>query len=258
VSTLVATANIDYHLPLGTAHEALRTVLSHRPDLVTLQEWHLQRVPSLRRVGSLTVPPFGRWRIRGADSTYAWTGLLVGGCAVGARTDRFDQLEAHAVLLGPAGFADKPDRPLGLEPPRYAAVGVYRDRYVERTVAMISYHLVPGVQSAGAYRADRPRLVARHEREHARLQRVVDEQLDRGRVVIAAGDANFDGLVLDRVTSCWEGHGEVGGSHGRRRIDDVFGPGPATSVQLVTTASDHRAVLAERPDHDFGPTDPLR
>jgi hypothetical protein len=208
------------------------------------------------------VPPFGRWTIPGADPTYAWTGLLVGGCAVGARTDRFERLEAHAVLLGPPGFADKPDRPLGLEPPRYAAVGVYRDLYVDRTVAMISYHLVPGVQSAGLYRSDRPRLVARHEREHARLQRLVDDQLARGHVVIAAGDANFDGLALERLTSCWAGNAGGGGTHGRRRIDDVFGPGPATSVQLVTTGSDHRAVLAERPDHlpdhDFGPIDPLR
>jgi hypothetical protein len=236
----------------------LRTVLAHRPDLVGLQEWHLQRVPSLRRVGSLVVPPFARWRIPGAESTYSWTGLLVGGTAVGARTDRFEQLEAHAVLLNRPAFADQPDRPFGLEPPRFAAVGVYRDRYVERTVALVSYHLVPGVQSLGAYRNDRPRLVARHQHEHRRLQRLVDEQLARGHVVHAVGDANFDGLGLAGLTSCWDGHPDGGGTHHRRRIDDVFGPGPATSVQLLTTASDHRAVLAERPDHDFGPASPLR
>jgi hypothetical protein len=262
VTTLVATANIDFHLRAADAHAALHTVLEQQPDLVGLQEWHLQRVASLRRVGSLVVPPFSRWRFAGAASSYAWTGLLVGGTAVGARTDRFTQVEAHAVLLSPPGFADKPDRPLGLEPPRYAAVGLYRDRYVDRTVALVSYHLVPGVQAAGRYRADRPRLVARHRHEHARLERLVDRLHTRGHVVHAVGDANFDGFSLAGLTSCWEGHPEGGGTHHARRIDDVFGPVPATSVRLLTTASDHRAVLAERPDraedHDFGGTHPLR
>jgi hypothetical protein len=267
---LVATANVEHHLPQARAHEAVRLVLDHRPDLIGLQEWHLPRVPSLRRFGSLVVPPLGRLRLPGDDPTYAWTGLPVGGCAVGVRTDRFEQQEAHAVLLSPPGFADKPDRPLGLEPPRYAAVAVLRDRRTGRTVTMISYHLVPGVQSLGVYRADRPRLVARHRREQARLQRLLDGHRARGRDVYAVGDANFDGFTLDGLTSCWDGHPEGGGTLGRRRIDDVFGPGPASDVRLLTTPSDHRAVLAERPDpgaapgagpapdRDFGPTDPLR
>jgi hypothetical protein len=248
-TTLVATANLEYHLPAHEAQAALDVVLAREPDLVGLQEWHLPRLLSLRRTGSLVVPPLARLHIPSAGASYAWTATLVGGCAVGARTDRFEQLAAHAVLLDPPGFAEKPDRPLGLEPPRFAAVGVFRDRYVDRTVAMISYHLVPGVQSRGTYRNDRPRLVARHQHERRRLQRLVDHHLAGGRVVHAVGDANFDGMRLDGVTSCWEGRPDGEGTLGARRIDDVHGPGPATSVELVTTGSDHRAVLVVRRDH---------
>ena len=31
-----------------------------------------------------------------------------------------------------------------------------------------------------------------------------------------------------------------------RKLDDVFGPGPATRVTRVVTASDHEAVVVER------------
>jgi hypothetical protein len=256
--TLVATANVEYHLSLGRAHEALRTVLAGRPDLVGLQEWHLPRVPSLRRVGNLVVPPATGLRFGDSTSTYAWTGLLVGGCVVGARTDRYVQLGARAALLSRPGFADRPNRPLGLEPPRLAAVGLYRDRYVDRTVALVSYHLVPGVQRTGDYREDRPRLVARHQHERRRLQRLVDVLRAAGHVVHAVGDGNFDGLRIDGLTSCWEGRPGGPGTLGRRRVDDVHGPGPAASVELLSTLSDHRALVVARPDHDFGPARPLR
>jgi hypothetical protein len=256
--TVVATANIEYRLPLARAHEALQVVLAHEPDLVGLQEWHLPRVPSLRRVGSLVVPPAAGMRFGDAAAPYAWTGLLVGGCAVGARTDRYVQLGARAVRLSWPGFADRPDRPLGLEPPRLAAVGVYRDRYVDRSVALVSYHLVPGVQRAGAYRSDRPRLVARHRHEHRRLQDLVAALLAAGHVVHAVGDANVDGLRIDGLTSCWQGRPAGTGTLGRRRVDDVQGPGPAESVELLSTPSDHRALVVTRPDHDFGPADSLR
>ena len=82
------------------------------------------------------------------------------------------------------------------------------------------------------------------------MPRVVAAQLAAGRVVYAAGDSNFDGLHVDGLTSGWEGH--PGASFGSRRIDDVFGPGPAEAVQLVETASDHRAVLVRRADGSGG------
>jgi hypothetical protein len=134
-------------------------------------------------------------------------------------------------------------------PPRVATVALLRDRLLERTVCVVNYHLVPGVQSGGGYRTDRPLLVARHSAEVRRLQALVIEAQASGHVTFAVGDSNFDGLRLLHVTSAWEGREHGPGTFGpRRKIDDVFGPGPASAVTLVSTASDHRAVLARRPD----------
>ena len=68
-------------------------------------------------------------------------------------------------------------------------------------------------------------------------------------VTFALGDSNFHGLRLPPLTSAWHGRKDGPGTLGsQRKIDDVFGPGPATAVTLVSTASDHKAVLARRPD----------
>jgi hypothetical protein len=125
-----------------------------------------------------------------------------------------------------------------------------RDRLTGRTVSVVNYHLVPGVQARGEYRVDRPRLVARHRTEVRRLTRLVAEQLALGDVVHALGDSNFDGLRLSGLTSAWSGreHEPVGTLGPHRKIDDVFGPGRALSVVLVTTPSDHLGVVVRRRD----------
>jgi len=116
-------------------------------------------------------------------------------------------------------------------------------------VCLVNYHLVPSVQARGRYQSDRPRLVSRHQGEVSGLQRIVDEQLGLGRVVYAVGDSNFDGLRLRGLTSAWEGRETDPGTLGaKRKIDDVHGPGPASSVTLLTNASDHKAVIARRDD----------
>jgi hypothetical protein len=78
----------------------------------------------------------------------------------------------------------------------------------------------------------------------------VGEQLGLGRVVYAVGDSNFDGLRLAGLVSAWEGRDDETGTlvASRRKIDDVHGPGPATTVSLLTNESDHRAVVVRRPD----------
>ncbi len=65
---------------------------------------------------------------------------------VGARADRFEPVSARAPFLSGIGRSDRPDRFLGLEPPREVTIGVFRDREHDRTVAMMSYHLAPGVR----------------------------------------------------------------------------------------------------------------
>ncbi|MGN6250699.1 MAG: hypothetical protein ACTHNS_02665 [Marmoricola sp.] len=245
---LVASANVQQDLPIPVAREAVQAVLDEQPDLVGLQEWRPDRFLLLRTWGAVGLAP-GTPAVPGSGTSYDWVTTPFG-CVVGARADRFRLLSARWGLLNGVVAARSPYRPLGLEPPRMLAIGRYRDERTGRAVTMICYHLVPGVQAGKVYRTDQPRLVALHRAEHVRLQRAIDEAQECGDDVYAVGDANFDGFFLEGVTSCWVGHEDAPPTFGKRRrhIDDVFGPGPASSVRLLTTASDHKAVLADRPD----------
>lgn len=248
---VVATANVLYTLPAGSARRALAGVLEQQPDLVALQEWHLSRWRLLRESGDVgVVPQPGRRPRRGAHGPatgYLWNSPPVGGCAVGARADRYELVWCRSRMLSAPGRADHPDRWLGVEPPRVATVAVYRERATGRRVSLVDYHLAPGVQARGRYRVDRPRLVRRHRREVGALERLVGDRLAAGDVVFAAGDSNFDGLRIGGLTSAWEGREREPGTLGRRRkIDDVHGPGPAESVVLLDSDSDHKAVVVRR------------
>jgi hypothetical protein len=134
-------------------------------------------------------------------------------------------------------------------PARFAAVVTLRDRDADRTIGLVNYHLTPGVQTRGRYRDDRPLLVARHRAEVRRLGGLVAGLVAAGHAVYALGDSNFDGLRLPGLTSAWEGREDSPGTFGEhRKIDDVHGPGPALSVTLLSSPSDHRAVLVRRAD----------
>lgn len=243
---LVASANVQQDLPQPVAREAVDAVLDAGPDLVGLQEWRPDRFWLLRTWGDVRLAP-GLPAVPGRRRAYHWVTTPFG-CVVGARADRFTPISARWVLLNGVAPVASPYRPAGVEPPRMLALGTYRDRATSRAVTIGCYHLVPGVQAGRRYRRDQPRLVDLHRREHARLQRAIDDSQARGEVVYAVGDSNFDGFALRGMTSCWVGHEDAPGTFGpgRMRIDDVWGPGPATDVRLIETASDHRAVLAER------------
>jgi len=247
----VASANIQDALDPVQAQGALRSVLDLAPDLVGLQEWSPARFRILARTGHLgLVPDLGVRLPRSAAEatpTYLWNTPLVGGCAVGARTDRFELVRCRTRLLSRPGLADREPHRRTLEPGRAATVAVYRDLLIDRTVCLVNYHLVSGVQTGGRYRWDRPVLTARHRLEVQVLRALVREQLALGHVVHATGDSNFDGLRIPGLTSTWEGRELHAGTLGpRRKVDDVHGPGPAEAVTLVTTGSDHRAVVARR------------
>lgn len=247
--TTVVSANTLYTLPAREARTVLDLTLAEQPDLVGLQEWYLPRLPLLRRTGDVRLEP-GILRVPARAPRYHWVATLADGNVVGARADRFDLLEGRSVLLTGIGRSDRPDRFLHTEPPRLAALGIFRDRVVDRTVALISYHLVPGVEVDGSYRADRPLLVARHRREVRGLETLVASLSQAGHTVYAVGDSNFHLQRIAGLTSAWEGHDDAPGTFGRgsRTLDDVHGPGSATEVRLLPTPSDHRAVLAVRPD----------
>src|ERR1700712_2000622 len=91
--TTVATANVLYTLGPDEARTALADVLAVGPDLVGLQEWYPSRVGLLRETGRVGLVPsirvqFGR-RDGSRSDDYLWNLPLLGGCAVGARADRF-------------------------------------------------------------------------------------------------------------------------------------------------------------------------
>lgn len=247
---VVASANILRDLGAADARRALGAVLARDPDVVGLQEWEFWRVGILRELGPTRVWPRPGVTLpakAGADARYAWAAPVLGGCAVGWRADRLALAGWRSVLLTGLGRADKPGRPLGLEPPRVATLVVLRDRRRPgRSVALVDYHLVSAVQRGGEYRRDRPQVVARHRREVAAIEDLVARLLDVGHETYAVGDSNFDGLRLARLTSCWEGRADAAATHGSRAIDDVHGPGPARAVETIESASDHRAVVATR------------
>lgn len=230
-TTLVASANVLDALDRAAARAAVEAVLAEEPDLVGLQEWGWCRRSLL------------------PQTDYAWFTPLYGGNPVGARRDRFTFLAARVHLLAGIGRSDPGARPVPVLPPRVATVARLHDRLRDRTVSVVDFHLVPGAQAHGRYRTDRPLLAARHASEVRRLRGLVGSELAAGHVTFAVGDSNFHGLPLPGLTSAWEGRDDSPGTLGStRRVDDVFGPGPAVTVTLVDTASDHRAVLAARPD----------
>jgi Endonuclease/Exonuclease/phosphatase family len=229
VPLVVATANVLGSLRRLEARVALAAVLEHTPDLVALQEWHPWRAGLLGRF---------------AD--YQWFAPLLGGCAVGARRDRFARIEHGTRVLSRPGRADRDGRALGVEPARLASRTVQRDLETGATVALVDYHLVSQVQGAQRYRDDdRPALVARHRRETAALLRLVDETVAAGHPTYACGDSNFHGFRIPGLVSAWEGRTDAGGTLGpTRQIDDVHAPAAPIAVVTVATPSDHLAVVA--------------
>ncbi len=247
--TDVATANMLRDLGSREAEAALAVVLAVEPDLVGLQEWGPSRVRMLLSTGQVRPANrlASRW-VTSARTGYLWLVPAAGGCPVGARAERYALVEARTHLLGGVGPSDPGARPLPVAPARFATVAVLHDRWSGTVVSVLSFHLTPGVQVRGRYREDRPRLVTRHQGEVERLGRLVSGELDRGRVVYAVGDSNFDGLRLPGLISSWEGREPGPGTLGpHRRVDDVHGPGPASTVTLLSTGSDHRAMVARRP-----------
>lgn len=224
----IASANMIYTLPDEQATRSLDQVLAYRPDVIGLQEWFTRRAHLL------------------PDDEYEWYAPRRAGCPIGFRRDRFELLDSYRVWLSWYGKPDPGARDIKRLRPRIATVVVLRDRVWGRRYAIFNYHLDPAVQAHGVYRDDRPKLVRRHRNESRRLRLAIARALDKGYLVHAMGDSNFHGFAIPSLVSAWVGREDAPGTWGKRRIDDVFGPGPADEVSYVETDSDHLAIVVDR------------
>lgn len=260
----VLTQNVWVNAPLGVAGAVLGRVLAEEPDIIALQEWPGSRNPLLRQNGDLVRAPGARRLVRRGpwrpQPGFVWTRPVIGPTGpVGLRADRYELLSCRAeTLTGRRRINPTPRHPKAMVPANRATVVVARDHDRAEEVAVVGYHLWAGVQIGGHY-SQRPGDRARvdgHRDQVAALGRLIEAQLEQGRVVYALGDSNFDGLRLPGVVSAWDGREDdprgthrEGGHVGRRKIDDVFGPGRAQQVELVDhpePAIDHEGVLAVR------------
>jgi len=240
---LVATANVRVRLPHAAALTCLGPLLDAGADIVVLQEWSPARALLLRGSGSVRFTP-GPLRLPGRTVAYSWV-QTIGDSTIGLRRDRLVFERARPMLLSGFSWGESPTRPLGIEPAQTGLVVRCRDRARGTPISVVGYHLVAGVEAGGRLRDDRPHLVARHRREVRRVGAAVAIEQSARRIVYAAGDANVVGLELPGLMSVWAGQPPGEGTCGGRRIDDIFAPGPAESVALLDTPSDHRPILAE-------------
>jgi hypothetical protein len=213
-------------------------------NIAGLQEWGNNRNDILRATGSLRrFPPLSRWRTKREPAPHSdkwtWARPLIGGGPVGARVDHLQLRTCRAVLLsGPTLVETSGRHPRGLKPANFATLGVFTDPVTGQTVDVISYHFVSS-RNLG------PKRAALGVKQERALRKLVTQRRVLGHLVYALGDSNNPDFTIPGMLSAWTGYPDTGGSHGTRRIDDVFGEvKPVT--ELVTTLSDHKAVIATR------------
>jgi hypothetical protein len=247
--TRIGSGNVKVTLPLHSAAGAL-TILTDHADTLGLQEWGNQRNRLLTATGSLHKGPF----VKKPNPKGAWTwarprfGL---GGPIGARTDLFELLGCHPVMLcGPGrveGTVAGGVRRKSFLPPSIAVVARWRNRETGRIVVVVNFHLTAQVQRGkDGYRSDMPKRVRRHKKERAALEKLIAKRRQWGLRVAAVGDSNYHHMPIHGLTGWWEheGNGETG-TEGDRAIDLVsVSWGVPDKVRILTTKSDHRHPVA--------------
>jgi hypothetical protein len=221
-------------------------------DLVGLQEWAGgARNRILRKLGPATFFPTFRRLLRRAErkatSGYGWARPALGGPWVGYRAARYVPLFVRSKTLAPAGRLERVPGFRSLLGASKVTVAGFHDLEEDRDTVVVNGHLTRHVQKGRGYRKNLPKTVARHKRERRALGRVIGYHEKRGRRVYVTVDGNYDGLELEGLVPCWQGHPlpETGGTLGNsRRVDIIFGPDEAREVLVIPTASDHDAVVA--------------
>lgn len=244
-TTRVASVNAYVILTDPQADALLRGVLRNgTPDLAGIQEWDGPR-PDLTAIRRRDVDRLLR---AATDDRYRFARPRGGGGPQVWNRDRYHLLFLDAEqLVGPEFVGHLPGRKSRL-PASTASVGIYADRLDGGETVLINVHLTAEVQRGSGYRRDLAhRLrVRRHKRERRAIRRLARIHLRAGRRVFVVGDFNFDGLRLWPLVACWDGHPrkERAGTLGHRTVDYVFAETRADRVQVLTTRSDHDAVVA--------------
>jgi hypothetical protein len=259
----VITQNVWVHAPLELARTVLFTLLFTNPSVVLLQEWPNSRNELLKEAGAFHRTPAVRrlarrllrrpWR-----PVEGWVSVrpLLGPTGpVILQASRYEVRRVKAkTLTGRRRVNPTARHPRRWLPANRVTVVEAFDHWLGRRVVFIDYHLWSGVQKDGHYStdpADAAR-VAGHKAQVAAVQRLITHYLERGFDVYAGGDSNFDGLRFDGVCSSWVGREKSSmgtHDHGRRKIDDVHGPGSADVVDVIWAKDrriDHGGVATSR------------
>lgn len=224
-----ATANILNTLTNDEVRDRL-VFLTGSSDILALQEWPRRRDRLTRR--------HKRW---------TFVRPLLGGGPIGVRNSLGEQvLTVRAKRLhGPGRVDVVQGRRTHL--PTTWATRVKSRRADGSTVVRYNVHLTAGVQyGRDGYRKDRPRRVARHKAERAKLQRLVNRDLDRGYAVEVYGDVNYDRMEIVHLRSWWPVVPESQRrTLGNRAIDGIWTAHKPDSVSFLPplVPGEHRHVI---------------
>jgi hypothetical protein len=241
------TANIKDTLSVLRVTARFRT-LTRRCHVLALQEWPGNRNRLLAGAGQLVLwprrPGARKFKPRGA-----WTfhRSRLGGGPIGVRNDQGEiPLSCKTKILSGPGY-------VGRMPGKRSVLGPTRATRLKArmpdgsTKVRYCIHLVAGVQNGKAgYRRDAAAVlrVARHKREHAKLERLVARDQRRGHDVEVYGDPNFHHMPIKGLHSWWALDPDAG-TFGSRAIDGVWTTLPPDDVAFLPplVRGEHRSVI---------------
>lgn len=239
MTTLGASANLQFTLSEDAFEAGLRKVLADRPDWVALQEAGPDRNHIIEKVAN--------------ELGYAWARPEHGGEPVMWKIARYGKAPraVRPVRLARAEFVGHlPGRKDRL--PASIATELSLDDLTSKdpdgsVTVVLDYHLTAEVQYGARYRRDPAHLlrVLRHRREKYRLGRRARLHKRRGHRVFPAGDGNFDGMTLRGFVSCWKDR--KGGTLQGRAVDIIFAVLESIRLRTIETPSDHDALVVTYP-----------